>query len=60
MIEVFAPELLKTTAVGWTSHNHTGENVELFAFGPGSQDIPFLVPNHELFHVITGNMGLRG
>lgn len=59
MIDVFAPDLLETTAVGWTSHNHTSENVELFAFGPGSAAIPRFLRNAELHAVMTQATALK-
>jgi alkaline phosphatase len=48
MTRAVADELAATTATGWSSKNHTGENVELLAFGPGSKRIPGFIQNSEL------------
>lgn len=39
-------------SINWTGTNHTGDYVELAAFGPGSEMIDGLVINTELFHVM--------
>lgn len=52
MTAVFMDELFDLTAVGWTSNNHTSENVELLAFGPGAERIPTYVKNYELFQIM--------
>jgi alkaline phosphatase len=57
-IEAFGEQLKELTAVGWTSGNHTSECVELFAFGPGSQAIPPLVKNYEMFGIMTSALGI--
>jgi alkaline phosphatase len=48
MTRAVADQLAATTATGWTSNNHTAENVELLAFGPGSKKIPGFLQNFEL------------
>jgi alkaline phosphatase len=48
LADSFKTELMEATAVGWTSHNHTAENVELAALGPGGERIPPFIENHEL------------
>ena len=53
MTKVVAKELLKKTAIGWTSNKHTSECVDLFAFGPGSERIPPFIKNNELFGVMV-------
>lgn len=52
LLEIFADQLLDTTAIGWTSHNHTGEFVELLAFGSGADAVPAFLPNNELFGIM--------
>jgi alkaline phosphatase len=59
MTKLMNKELLKDTAVGWTSNNHTAECVDLFAFGPGSQALPPFIQNYELFGVMTDALGLK-
>lgn len=44
------------TGVGWTSGNHTGELVELAAFGPGSQRFPAFLRNLEVHDLILQAM----
>ncbi|MFP4674104.1 MAG: alkaline phosphatase [Opitutales bacterium] len=53
MTAAFAEDLLERTAVAWTSNNHTGECVELFAAGPGAGRAPAFMKNHELFGVMS-------
>ncbi|QYY35240.1 alkaline phosphatase [Ruficoccus sp. ZRK36] len=54
------PDIFKTeTSIGWTSGNHTGELVELAAFGPGSERISPLVRNEELHGVMLEALGIQ-
>jgi alkaline phosphatase len=48
----FIDEIKPTTGVGWTSHNHTAENVELLALGPGADLIPKFIKNYELHNIM--------
>lgn len=48
----FIDEIKPTTGVGWTSHNHTAENVELLALGPGADLIPKFLKNYELHNIM--------
>ncbi len=50
---IFGSELTGISSVGWSSQNHTAENVELLAFGPGSEQIPAFIRNYELFGIMT-------
>lgn len=50
---IFEDELTSISSVGWSSNNHTAENVELLAFGPGSEQVPAYMPNNELFGIMT-------
>lgn len=50
---IFADELTSISATGWSSNNHTSENVELLGFGPGSEQLPAFIRNYELFDVMT-------
>lgn len=53
MTAVVKDDLWESTAVGWTSNNHTSECVELFAFGPGSTEVPPFIKNYQMFDVMT-------
>jgi len=46
------------TGVNWTSQNHTGEFVELSAWGPGSQVLKPWIRNSDLFGVMRGALQL--
>jgi alkaline phosphatase len=52
--------VLKTAAKGkfprvaWISKNHTGLNVPLYAWGPGSEGFVGIVDNTDLFEVMSG------
>ncbi len=50
--------LLHETGVGWTSHGHTGDYVELAAHGPGAEAVTPFIRNDELHHVLTGALGI--
>lgn len=58
MSDVFISELMETTGVGWTSHNHTAEHVELLAAGPGAEAIPARFDNYELHSHMLAALGL--
>jgi len=45
-------------AVGWTSHMHTGEQVELCAFGPGSAIVPPYLENWQLHGKMRTALGI--
>jgi len=53
MTRIFEEELISISATGWSSNNHTSENVELLAFGPGSERIPAFIKNYELHRIMT-------
>lgn len=57
--QAFGKQLKELTAVGWTSDKHTSECVELFAFGPGSETIPPLIKNYEIFGILTKALGIK-
>ena len=54
----FADELMATTAVGWTSTNHTAENVELLATGPGADVVPRFLQNREVNGIVRRALGI--
>ena len=56
--QAFGKQLKELTAVGWSSDKHTSECVELFAFGPGSETIPPLIKNYEIFGILTKALGI--
>ena len=43
----------------YLSGNHTGANVPLFAYGPGSQQLDGEIDNTDLFDVVTGALRLN-
>jgi alkaline phosphatase len=53
MTKVFSEELTQIAATGWSSNNHTAENVELLAFGPGASTIPAFIQNDELHELMA-------
>lgn len=55
---VFEQEFTELSAVGWSSHNHTSENVDLFAFGPGAEQVGGYMKNFQVFEVMTRALGL--
>jgi len=57
--QVFADELTQTSATGWSSHNHTSENVEFLAFGPGSERVTPFIKNYEVFDLVMDSLELR-
>ena len=52
VVSVFGKELRDRTGVGWTSHQHTAEQVEFLAMGPGSDRFPPFLENREVFGVL--------
>jgi alkaline phosphatase len=52
MTKILSEAIMEKTAVGWTSNNHTAELVDLFAWGPGSEQITSFIKNNELFDVM--------
>lgn len=48
--------LAQRARLGFTSHGHTGEDVSLYAFGPGKPS--GLLDNTELAGVVAGHLGL--
>lgn len=58
LLQAFGQQLLKTSAVGWSSQTHTAECVDLFAFGPGSETVPPFLNNNDLFGIVTKALGL--
>ena len=54
----FSEELIKATAIGWTSHQHTAEHVDLAAIGAGSSLIPNYLRNYELNGIMRRALGI--
>lgn len=52
MTDTISKAMMERTGVGWTSNNHTAENVDLFAIGPGSERLPPFIKNNELFNLM--------
>lgn len=59
IMDAYGKQLLELTSVGWTSHNHTGENVEFFAMGPGATQFPPYFKNYELNGFLRSAAGLE-
>jgi alkaline phosphatase len=57
--DVFLPELMELTGVGWTSHQHTAEPVVFLASGPGADAIPDFFENHRLNAYLRTALGLN-
>lgn len=57
--DVFLPELMELTGVGWTSHQHTAEPVVFLAAGPGADAIPDFFENHRLNAYLRTALGLN-
>lgn len=57
MTEIMSEAMMERTAVGWTSNNHTAEHVDLFALGPGSEQLAQFVKNNELFDIMMQALG---
>lgn len=45
--------------VGFTGMDHTGEYVQLNAYGPGAQPFSGFLRNTEVFPVLTGHLGIK-
>ncbi len=48
----------KHTSIGWASMDHSGDYVELTAFGPGSDQLPSIVKNFELHEWMLERTGM--
>lgn len=59
MTDILSKELWNTTAVGWTSNNHTSECVDLLAVGPGVQALPRFLDNCQIFRLMVDALGLK-
>jgi len=55
----FGAQIKELTAVGWSSSKHTGECVDFFAFGPGSEAVPPFIKNYEVFGLVASALGLN-
>ena len=53
MTKIMSDTIMERTAVGWTSNEHTTEHVDLFAMGPGSEQLSPFIKNNELFGLIV-------
>lgn len=50
--------LANYTAIGWTGTQHTTDLVEFAAFGPGSENLPPLIQNNDVFGLMTRALGV--
>ena len=55
----FSKVLSKRALTGWTTWGHTGVDVGLFAFGPGSERFRGHHENHAVGRMLTEALGLR-
>lgn len=44
--------------IGWIGDGHTSDHVEMFAMGPGSENLTAFIENHEVFDFMTEAMGI--
>jgi alkaline phosphatase len=58
MTQIVSEAMMQTTAVGWTSNYHTAELVDLFAMGPGSEQVTSFIKNNELFDIMKQALGV--
>ena len=58
MTRTVSDAMMQKMAVGWTSNNHTAELVDLFAMGPGSDQVASFVKNNELFDIMKQALGV--
>ncbi|PXA04295.1 hypothetical protein DDZ13_07110 [Coraliomargarita sinensis] len=56
MTRAFDDELKKICSVGWTSNNHTSENVDLFLMGAGPEQLPGYIRNNELHGIMVDTL----
>lgn len=49
----------KNNSIGWISMDHSGDYVELAAYGPGSENIKGFQQNIELHHIILKAAGIK-
>lgn len=56
--DLLSPHVMQHTGVGFTSHNHTGDLVELMAFGAGLDVIPPYLENWQLHGLIRQCLGI--
>lgn len=59
MTDIMSEAIMERTAVGWTSNQHTAEQVDLFAIGPGSEQLAPFIQNNELFDLMMKALDLR-
>ncbi|MCH7401162.1 alkaline phosphatase [Belliella kenyensis] len=57
-MELFGGILSNHNAVSWANTNHSGDYVELAAFGPGSERLPGFVKNYELHNFLLEVAGV--
>jgi alkaline phosphatase len=58
MTHTVSDAMMQTMAIGWTSNNHTAELVDLFALGPGSEQLASFIKNNELFDFMKQVLGI--
>lgn len=58
LFAVIGQVMANYTDIGWVGNAHTSDLVELYATGPGSDQVKPFILNTDLFKVMTGALGL--
>lgn len=58
-VDTEAPNYLQEAAIPMSAESHSGEDVPLFAGGPGSQWLAGVIEQHLIFHVMREALRLR-
>lgn len=58
LVDTQAPDYLQESAVPLSAETHGGEDVAVFAVGPGSQWVRGVIEQHVIFHVMREALGL--
>ncbi len=59
-VDTTAKDYLQTSRVPMYSETHGGEDVAVFASGPGSELVAGVMEQHEIFHIMGRSSGLIG
>ena len=57
---VQAPDYQQQTAVNMSSETHAGEDVPLYATGPGSHRVKGVMEQNEIHNVMMNALGIKG
>ncbi|MCL2369087.1 MAG: alkaline phosphatase [Alphaproteobacteria bacterium] len=59
MNRTVGPMMSRRAYIGWTTHGHTGEDVQLFSYLPGGSRIVGTIENTDIARIISGIWRLR-